>query len=232
MEIFWTNQCQPFLMVSMTQVQGAQSTAATDLSIIKGKCIQVLLTFLECQMSQTLLPNSNRSSSPIPKELLSPVIPLHKRTPCISCLENAGWHLSTVRNGSPCKQCLYCLQSSRSYRAQTGKVHQPLCRQDINKSAFFVCYCAQFCDVSHANSSCTIRPSVSCRNRSSGCIWVDDSVDLVHLVHLVHLHTALLRRFTASPRPGKPGKCTSHLEDVTTVTTVTPFVKFYSRALS
>ena len=162
---------------------------------------------------------------------MSPVIPLHKRTPCISCLENAGWHLSTVRNGSPCKQCLYCLQSSRSY-AQTGKVHQPLCRQDINRSAFFLCLCAQFCDVSHANSSCTIRPSVSCRNRSSGCIWVDDSVDLVHLVHLVHLHTALLRRFTASPRPGKPGKCTSHLEDVTTVTTVTPFVKFYSRALS
>ena len=105
-QTFWTNQCQPFLMVSMTQVQGAQSTAATDLSIIKGKCIQVLLTFLECQVSQTLLPNSNRSSSPIPKELLSPVIPLHKRTPCISCLENAGWHLSTLRNGSPCKQCL------------------------------------------------------------------------------------------------------------------------------
>ena len=71
MEIFWTNQCQPFVMVSMTQVQGAQSTAATDLSIIKGKCIQVLLTFLECQMSQTLLPNSNRSSFAIPKELLS-----------------------------------------------------------------------------------------------------------------------------------------------------------------
>lgn len=71
LEIFWTNQCQPFVMVSMTQVQGAQSTAATDLSIIKGKCIQVLLTFLECQMSRTLLPNSNRSSFAIPKELLS-----------------------------------------------------------------------------------------------------------------------------------------------------------------
>ena len=37
---------------------------------------------------------------------MSPVIPLHKRTPCISCLEDSGWHLSTLRNGSPCKQCL------------------------------------------------------------------------------------------------------------------------------